>query len=115
MSFLDKVQAVGNGVKKVFNGIRKTIKKIANFTKFMLTAVGQVVAILVGIVIIIVLVMVGIRTVHHKLAKWFNADYGGIAAEGDYDVLVGSLSSAGYDSFITEQNWQDFNAYEYYR
>lgn len=113
MSFLDKVQAVGNGVKKVFNGIRKTIKKIANFTKFMLTAVGQVVAILVGIVIIIVLVMVGIRTVHHKLAKWFNADYGGIAAEGDYDVLVGSLSSAGYDSFITEQNWQDFNAYEY--
>lgn len=113
MSFLEKVGAAGKAVKGAINGMKKTIAKIKKFAKFAASGVGYVVSILAGIAIVIVLVLVAIRTVHHALGKWFDADYGGISTDEDYAVIVGSLSNAGYDALIDEKNYQEFNAYEY--
>ncbi len=54
-----------------------------------------------------------VRTVENFLARWFDPDYGGLSSTADYEYLVSSLGYAGYDSLITEKNFQDFTAYEY--
>lgn len=113
MSFLEKSQQAIEAVKKVANGIKKTLRKIMGALKFFASGIGFIVAILCGILIIIILLLVSIRVGMHWLDKFFNPEYGGISTEADYETLVGSISFAGYDSLISEENWQDFNAYEY--
>ena len=54
-----------------------------------------------------------IKTIENLLARWFDPDYGGLSSTADYEYLVSSLGYAGYDSLITEKNWQEFMAYEY--
>lgn len=54
-----------------------------------------------------------IQAAEHALGKLLDAEYGGIASDGDYEYLVSSLGYAGYDSLITEKVWQEFMAYEY--
>lgn len=54
-----------------------------------------------------------VKTSEHALGKWLNADYAGVSTAGDYEYIVSSLGYAGYDTMITEKNWQEFMAYEY--
>lgn len=42
-----------------------------------------------------------------------NPNYAGVSTTADYEYLVSSLGYSGYDSMITEKNWQEFMSYEY--
>lgn len=113
MSFLEKAQQAAGAVKNAAKAIKKTIKKVKNFIKFLASTGGFIIGILGGILIIIILVAVLGRVGMHFIENLLNPSYGGISTEADYETLVGSISFAGYDSFISEADWQDFNAYEY--
>ena len=113
MSFLEKAQQAAGAVKNAAKAIKKTIKKVKNFIKFLASTGGFIIGILGGILIIIILVAVLGRVGMHFIESLLNPSYGGISTEADYETLVGSISFAGYDSFISEADWQDFNAYEY--
>lgn len=73
----------------------------------------MVVGLLIIALVVVVLVLVLVKTSEHALGKWLNADYAGVSTAGDYEYIVSSLGYAGYDSMITEKNWQEFMAYEY--
>ena len=47
------------------------------------------------------------------LARWLDPNYAGVSTTADYEYLVSSLGYSGYDSMITEKNWQEFMSYEY--
>lgn len=113
MSFLEQVNGVVDGVKKVYNGFKKTIKRAVKTVKFFLSGVGFVVSTLISVMIIILVMLVVVGTAQHAIAKHFNVEYAGISTDADYEVLVGSIGYAGYSSFISEKNWQEFHAYEY--
>lgn len=113
MSFLEQVNGVADGVKKVYNGFKKTIKKVGQALKFFASGAGFVVSVLIGVIITIIVMLVVVRTAQHAISKFFNVEYAGISTDADYEVLVGSIGYAGYSSFISEKNWQEFNAYEY--
>lgn len=74
---------------------------------------GMIVGLLVLVLAVVVLVLVLVKTSEHALGKWLNADYAGVSTAGDYEYIVSSLGYAGYDTMITEKNWQEFMAYEY--
>ena len=57
--------------------------------------------------------LVLLKTAEHFLGKALNPNYAGVSTAGDYEYIVSSLGYAGYDSLITEKNWQEFMAYEY--
>ena len=113
MSFLEQVNGVVDGIKKVYNGFKKTIKRAVKTVKFFLSGVGFVVSTLISVMITVLVMLVVVRTAQHAIAKYFNVEYAGISTDADYEVLVGSIGYAGYSSFISEKNWQEFNAYEY--
>lgn len=54
-----------------------------------------------------------IKTIENALARWLNPNYAGVSTTADYEYLVSSLGYSGYDSMITEKNWQEFMSYEY--
>lgn len=99
-------------IKQFASGIVKTIKSIINGIKFFSTYVGWVVAALILIVFIVIAVTVLVNTCAHMLAEFLGDDVG-ISSDADYEYMVSSLGYAGYDSLISEKNWQEYMAYEY--
>ena len=110
MSLINDAQ---NGIKKAVEGFKKAIKKVVNIVKFLLTPVGHVVGILVLVVFLIIVLAVILRTLSHFFASMFDPDYAGLSTDADYEYLVASIGYAGYDSVISEKNWQEYLAYEY--
>ena len=99
-------------IKQFASGIVKTIKSIINGIKFFSTYVGWIVAALILIVFIVIAVTVLVNTCAHMLAEFLGDDVG-ISSDADYEYMVSSLGYAGYDSLISEKNWQEYMAYEY--
>ncbi len=99
-------------IKEFASGIVKTIKSIVNGIKFFSTYVGWVVAALILIIFIVIAVTVLVNTCGHLLAEFLGDDVG-ISSDADYEYMVSSLGYAGYDSLISEKNWQEYMAYEY--
>ncbi|MBQ9280543.1 MAG: hypothetical protein IJ215_05850 [Clostridia bacterium] len=102
-----------DAVKKVVSGIIKWIKKIVNIVKFLMTPVGYVVGILILVVVIVIVLAVILKTLSNAFASWFDPEYAGISTDADYEYLVSSIGYAGYDSVISEKDWQEYLAYEY--
>lgn len=99
--------------KKVVQGFKKHLKKIIKACKFFMTQVGWGVALLILVIVLLIIIGILVKSLGHALAKWLSDEYAGISDNADYEYLVSSVGYAGYDSFITEDQWQDFMAYEY--
>ncbi len=101
------------GAKKIVNKFKKLIDNIVKAVKFFSSTVGMIVGLVLSALVIVFILLVLIKTLEHALGKWLNVDYAGVSTAGDYEYLVSSLGYTGYDSMITEKNWQEFMAYEY--
>ncbi len=99
-------------LKKAAAGFVKVIKAIVNAVKFFSTQVGWVVGILLLLIFLLILISVLINTLGHAIAEFLGDDVG-ISSEADYDYMVSSIGSSGYDSFVSEKNFQEYMAYEY--
>ena len=107
---------MGNLMDKIKNTAAKTAGlaiKVANTVKFFLTPIGHVIGWFIIILALIVVVYVASEVVHDAIGIWFDDDYAGIATTEDYDTIVAELGYTGYDSFVPEEKWQEYAAYEY--
>lgn len=100
-------------VKKVVNSFKKLIDKIVGAVKFFSSTVGMIVGLIIVVLVVVFILLYFVKVLEHALGKWLNADYAGVSTAGDYEYIVSSLGYTGYDSMITEKNWQEFMAYEY--
>lgn len=108
----DDYMGVVDGAKKFVSGFQKTIKKISGAIKFFSTYVGWVVGALILIIFLVIAITVLVNTIGHALAEFLGDDVG-ISTDADYEYMVSSLGYAGYDSLISEKNFQEYMAYEY--
>ncbi len=108
----DDYMGVVDGAKKFVSGFQKTIKKISGAIKFFSTYLGWVVGALILIIFLVIAITVLVNTIGHALAEFLGDDVG-ISTDADYEYMVSSLGYAGYDSLISEKNFQEYMAYEY--
>lgn len=108
----DDYMGVVDGTKKFVSGFQKTIKKISGAIKFFSTYLGWVVGALILIIFLVIAITVLVNTIGHALAEFLGDDVG-ISTDADYEYMVSSLGYAGYDSLISEKNFQEYMAYEY--
>lgn len=102
-----------DNIKKHIAGGKKFFKRIVNMVRFIATPLGHVIGMLVLICVIVLILAVVLKTISTAFAKWFDPNYAGLSTDEDYEVLVSSVGYAGYDSVISEKDWQEYLAYEY--
>lgn len=110
---MGKVKEIADKAKKAVNNLKSTVKKIRKAIKFFMTPIGYFVGIMLLVILLIIIIVVLAKTIKHAIGEWLDDDYAGIATTEDYATIMGTVTYAGYDSFITEQKWQEYAAFEY--
>lgn len=103
-----------DNINKFVSGFKKVVAKLGKIIHKLTTTVGQIVALAVILVFVVIVAVIFSETI----GLWFNKanlgnDFAGISSDADYEYIVSSFSDAGYDSLLTEKTYQEFLAYEY--
>lgn len=109
-------ETIKNGIDKVKNAGAKVVNafvKAKNFITFLATPIGTAIGIIILAIFLIFVVYVISDVVKNKIGIWLYDDYAGISTYDDFDTIIGSLGYSGYDSFISEEKWQEYAAFEY--
>lgn len=107
---------VDKGIEKGFQAYKKATKwakRVSDLVAFLATPIGWVVGIAVIVIIAIILIVLLCITAYHAANLWFDDGYAGLATTEDYETIISEISFGGYDSFLTEEKWQDFASFEY--
>lgn len=97
----------------VVKEVRNTWTKVKKTVRFFLTPIGHILGILILVATLLILLYVFAKAIGHTIGMFFNDDYAGISTTEDYETIVGSIGYTGYDSYVSEEKWQEFAAFEY--
>lgn len=97
----------------VVKKVRNIWSKVKSIIRFFLTPIGHVLGILMVVAVVVIFLYVISKTIGHTIGLVFEDDYAGISTTEDYETIVGSIGYTGYDSYVSEEKWQEFAAFEY--
>ena len=99
--------------KKVVGKVKGFFTKIVKTVKFLMTPVGQFVGFVVLAASLAIIIYVISEVIQNATHHFFHGEFAGLSTTGDYENVISSLGYSGYDSYISEELWQDYAAFEY--
>ncbi len=100
--------------KQVAVKTKETIEKVIHAIKFFVfNPIGQFLGIVCLCLSLAIFLFIAVKIVMNAIDIFFNDDYAGVSTTEDYEVIVGTMSSSGYDAYVSEEKWQDYSAFEY--
>lgn len=99
--------------KKVAGKVKGFFTKVVKTVKFLMTPVGQFVGLVVLAASLAIIIYVISEVIQNATHHFFHGEFAGLSTTGDYENVISSLGYSGYDSYISEELWQDYAAFEY--
>lgn len=99
--------------KKVAGKVKGFFTKIVKTVKFLMTPVGQFVGLVVLAASLAIIIYVISEVIQNATHHFFHGEFAGLSTTGDYENVISSLGYSGYDSYISEELWQDYASFEY--
>ena len=94
--------------KEVASKTKDFIGKVKGAIKALSTPVGQVIGVICLGLSGLVFLFIAVKIIINAVDIFLNDDYAGLSSYSDYEVVVGTFSSTGYDAYVSEEKWQDF-------
>lgn len=99
--------------KKAAGKVKDFFSKLSKTIKFLLTPIGQAIGLIILVASLAVTIYVIAAVIQNEVHKFFHGEFAGLSTTGDYETVISSLGYSGYDSYISEELWQDYAAFEY--